>query len=245
MTTNLPATQEASALAVVPDYVKNAPVKGLEFASEYATLPRIKVVQKVARNPEISERFDAGDVIISPDLVLLGKYEQEFPVTPIFGWPSWCQWHDQQAKEAVPIVEEVLEKNHWIARKAKNREETPYENNPKLSYSFKEHLNWLLWLHNEGTMALATYTGGSRQIGKKLNSFIKRVGRGPYMLKIPMFGGMATNPSGDTYYVLQYNSAAANWVSQDDAVMLEEMHDDAERAHSGGALSTMETAVDE
>lgn len=238
-----------SALAV-PDYMAEHQHEGLEELKNYVVPPRIKVVQKMSREP--FDKFGPGDLVAVPDLQLIKTFDKEqkaiaFQCTPIFFWTEWCCWNPLETKGTLPAVRErTLDNQHIIAIKSrdeKRRGSEPCPERPDFKLKYLEHLNFILVIIGDSEFAGLpigiTFASGEHRAGTNFNNIIMR-------RNAPLYGGqyeavvrLRKGPKGDWHGIDMDNprpDTISPWTPKEAYDLFRQKHLEFKDAHAAKLL---------
>lgn len=164
---------------------------GMEVLQQFVIPERLKVVQKTAQ-PPISDRYNFGDLILTPSLSLLApvalnaankpdhqKGGAPFHFVPVFFFAEYCVWNPFATKGTLNTIRaRTFDGNSEIARKARNadlRNAEPCPEKPEFKLNYVEHLNFIIALVDDGKTPAAkglqtdalilTFARGSHKYG--------------------------------------------------------------------------------
>lgn len=135
--------RETQELAV-PDFMQEDSELGKEDLTKYIKPPRLKVVQRNA-DEQYRQQFDAGDVILIPQMVLVAAVKRDerdrpvergtaFAFVPLLFFPEWITVNPMAYKGSEPFIRDrSLDPKSEIAFKAQSPEtwEEPHPTRPK------------------------------------------------------------------------------------------------------------------
>lgn len=185
-------------VAVVPEFMAEEEVLGLEVLKQFIVPPFIKIVQKQAGD-ELLQYFGAGDVILSPANAMIAEMPRDnkgrvvdgsrtsFRVVPVLFYPEWLTWNPIELKGAEPSIRyRTLDPNDPVVSKARApalRSE-PHPDHPELKIRHVEHLNFLVILYDHplgSEPAILSFARGEWRSGSKFANLIR-------MRKAPIYG---------------------------------------------------------
>lgn len=236
-----------------PEYL-GSDVEGVGELSQFITPPRVKIIQKTADSSLLAE-FGVGDIIITPlnELVIeqertdKGQPTGEAPpliFTPLFFYVEYCVWNPYELKGSVPAIRErSLNMNSEIARKARNEntrfEQYPGSDDPKLLIRFVEHLNFLVWIHDQKIEdpAILSFSRASHGDGRQLSTFVKMRKSSIYSCVFEGWLDHRDNDQGDWWALTIENPrTVAPWVTEDQNIVFKAFHDEFVALHQGGKI---------
>ena len=122
-------TKVSPNLPVVPDFMAQEEVLGLDALKQYVVPPFIKIIQKQAGD-ELLEHFGSGDVILSPANAMIAEMPRankgrplddattSFKIVPVLFYPEWLTWNPIELKAAEQsILYRTLDPNDPIVAK--------------------------------------------------------------------------------------------------------------------------------
>ncbi len=234
-----------------PDYL-GADVEGVEELSQYITPPRVKIVQKSA-DSSLLEEFGVGDVIVTPLNTLIIEQERtakgqptgEAPpliFTPLFFFVEFCAWNPYELKGTVSAIRErSLDPQSDIARKARNENTRfePYPDKPELQIRYVEHLNFLVWIHDEKTEdpAILSFSRSSHGDGRQLSTFIKMRKASIYSCVFEGWLDHRDNDQGDWWaFTIENPKTVDPWVTDVQNIRFKAYHEEFKLLHQGGKI---------
>jgi hypothetical protein len=148
---------------------------GTDELAQFIIPPRIKIVQPTSGEP--FDQWPAGTVLLSPNLI---EIPVPFTFTPIFFKPEWLTWNPYNMKETLPAIRErSLDPKSDIAIKAQspNSWREPCPENPEEELSHREHLNWLILIHDVPAIAnqpvALSFAASEHSVGRKFAGLIR------------------------------------------------------------------------
>ena len=134
----------------LPAHLQQQEVVGLDELKDIIVPPRLKIVQKQARD-ELLEKFDKGSTIIMPQEALVAGVDEPFLFVPLFFYREFCTWTPLSERGKMPaVIERTLDKSSDLAAKCANPklrvEDTTYEGQ-KVKVRHIEHLNYIVMLY--------------------------------------------------------------------------------------------------
>ena len=212
---------------VMPAYLKDKEVLGMDEVRKYTKTPMFKVIQGTSK-PDAQDNFGVGSIVAND--TLLATAGKPLLVIPVYFWPSWQQRADDQDKQANHfIVEETMDANSEIARKSrseKTRTEV-YADNPNLKYKFCQSLNFAMLMVDgplAGAVALVKFAMGAHKIGENINTSLKARGTSLFYNQIELTSNKTTNAQSQSWYQLNWQLSEESWTP-------EAMLEDVERIH--------------
>ncbi len=163
----------------------------LDAMKEYRVLQRLKVVQNTSRS-DLTDKFNFGDIIMSPGNILVGAVNQKAKVTedpvpfvPVFFFVEFCKWSDLEDTEASTILGRTFDPANEIARRARDPK-TRFEKYEDGKYvaRYVEHLNFAGFIYQPhklaGEACVQTFSRGEFSRGRNFIS-------GVTMRKVPLW----------------------------------------------------------
>lgn len=179
------------------------PGDGLERGNETGGINRLAIVQS-ASSPELKADYGEGAIILKSLGVteLIAAPGDSVTVIPVCKFVSWAKWADANEGTNQPVIDETMDPDSEIARKAKSRHDRTetYENDAKLKYQYVEHLNWLVVLPF-GTLALVTFKESSWKTGIALSNTLRRTGGTIFQHRVKLFNELDRNKQGQAFRV--------------------------------------------
>jgi len=187
-------------MSMVPDFLREEQAFGLDVVKQYFSPPRVKIIQKQS-NKVFTDKFDAGDVIIMPSMVLLAPVQKNdagragelgvpFYITPLFFWPEWYVWNPLEMKGTLNAIRDrTLDARDPIAAKSRDSKLwfEPCPENKEYSIRYVEHLNFIFSIHGEHELAgmpiAISFAKGEHRVGSNFSSLIT-------MRKAPICAGI-------------------------------------------------------
>jgi hypothetical protein len=206
-TTELSVAQPRTILAggmIVPDYLSETEVEGLDSISKMTVPPRVKVVQDMSRELK-ALGFQVGDIVLSPANIKIGDAASPLHVTPVFSFTEFLALNDRKSGQFF-IREKTSDPRSKLARDAKNRLSYPNPEGAKIQGQTEpwkvtcvEALNFICYLHGQGLFALITFMKAETKYGRKLATLVelrqRSIYAGVYCLEV----GEHTNQGGDVW----------------------------------------------
>ncbi len=175
---------------MLPEFMADEEVVGLEALTDFIVPPFIKIVQKQS-GEEILQYFSAGDVILTPANALIAEMPRNkkgrivegarsmFQVVPILFYPEWLTWNPVELKGAEPaIVYRTMDPNDPVAAKARNAKLRieKHPTSPQYNVRHVEHLNFLVILYKHALgpePAILSFSRSGWKHGSKFANLIK------------------------------------------------------------------------
>lgn len=164
--------------ANLPAHLRDQDQAGLDTVSENLALNRLKVVQGQSA-PELKKQFGEGSVIIVPTNEKVADPEEPFLITPIIHWVSFEKWSDFRDQQSSTIVEQTMNRDSELARRAENPKLRTEDYGDDYKYSYVKSLNYIIELRSgsmQGEHCIVSWSKGDFQLGRNLNSMLKRRG---------------------------------------------------------------------
>jgi hypothetical protein len=238
----------------VPDYLKDAPIKGVEELKKYVTLNRLKIIHK-ASSDDLLALFNPGDVIVTPTQTMIapaildkkGKITGEgtpWLFVPLFFYVEYCTWEPLALKGQGPMISaRSFDMNSSLARKARDPQlrEEPHPNHPDLKLRHVEHLNFIVTPYNHplsGEIMVMTYDRGNYYHGQKFSALIGLRKASPYHCVFEATLLKNTNDKGSWQTIVPVNPEQAPWVTADEAKKFEELYDGFDKIHKESRFQT-------
>ena len=161
---------------VIPEWMKDEVIEGVETVAEFQTTPRIAIVQAMSQ-PERKELVGEGGVAIMPDGVAVAKKDEEFVVIPLVFWPTWEVHSDINDTSSPFVMESTSDANSQIARLSKGRDTRNESYGEGFSKKYLECLNFVVRIESgpaTGELGTLTFSGGEHYTGSKLCGLLKR-----------------------------------------------------------------------
>jgi hypothetical protein len=216
-----------SQIGSMPAFMQGSDL-GVEDLGQYVIPPRLKVLQPLSDRETFLSKFDVGDVIAVPQMVLVAptvKDEKDKPTEdgepfhfiPVFFFPEWCLWNPIQTRGTLPaIVARTTDPTSTIAAKSRSPAlwNEPCPEAPEFMCRYVEHLNFVIVILGDhdltGIPVIMSFSRAEHRRGSNFASLIK-------MRKAPLYGCQfearvgprsnnkghwygidVTNPSGDS-----------------------------------------------
>jgi hypothetical protein len=221
--------------APIPSYLSRAQGgKGLEQAQMFMIPPMVKVVQKQA-DDKLLERFQPGDVILTPANELIFKRDGETFFTPLLFKPTYMTWNPIELKGAEPAVTDYSDDPTgplaMKARDPKLRQEKIVLQSGKETYKrHVEHLNFLVYLEDERVNqlpAMISFFRAQWMDGSKfLSQLTMRCTEVPiYATRWRLTVVPKSNNQGSWYALHVSSPADSPWVPEERFSLMEELHE--------------------
>ena len=150
---------------------------GLEGLASKVRPSFVKIVQKNA-NDELLEKFDPGQIILTPDMTAITEVDGVVPFTPIMWYSEFCKWAPIKLKGVEQmIVARTFDMNNPIAIKSQSSatwsEPHPqHANDPKYNYRYCEHMNFVVKIMREDLLnlepVLLSFVKTNYSVGQRL-----------------------------------------------------------------------------
>ena len=228
----------------LPAYMQSDGVAGLEDLAQFVIPPRIKIVQKQARQ-ELLDLFAPGDVILSPANAVIieqirdnkGRIKEDsvaqFNIVPLFFYAEWATLNPIELRGSESMIRyRTTDPTDPIVQKARNENlrEEPHPEDVKLSIRHVEFLNFIVQLVDhplEGTPALLSFAKGEWIAGSNWASLIK-------MRNAPLYGSVFTatvalrpGKFGEWYGLNMTNPyTRVPWVSEEEYAKFKALHEE-------------------
>lgn len=243
---NLPAVQENNlpSNTDVPDFLSEYAGEGTRRMGDYEQLSRIKLCHPTSRM-ETQELFDMGEMFLSPDEVSLCEFGDSIDVIPIFFYPSFAVWRDNDDPEAQtnPVVTEVMDEASEVAKRARSKADRrdPYPDNPDWAFEYVEHLNFLVRIDSPGEaygkIALVEFSRGNAALGRRLCGYYGRLPVPIWGCRIELFAGKAANNQKQVYHRIEWRVARPQFITKDQTGELKKLHEQVSEAYNARLLS--------
>lgn len=196
----------------------------LGLVRQHVILPRVKVIQPLAR-PPYKPPFNDRDVILSPLMQLLAEGpevgETLFHFVPLFFYPEWITWNPRGAGGLRAIRDRTLDPRHPIAAKSRSPEtrkekclEAPMKDGQHQMMRHLEHLNYVFTIVGDHELAgfpmTMSFASGEHQAGSRFSTLISmRRSKFIYGLQFAAKLGQRTNDQG-TWWGIDVDNPAVN-----------------------------------
>lgn len=227
---------------VIPKFMADEEIVGLEALTEFIVPPFIKIVQKQS-GEELLQYFSTGDVILTPANAMISEMPRNkkgrivegarsmFQIVPVLFYPEWLTWNPIELKGTTPaIAYRTMDPNDPVAAKARNANlrSEPHPTSPKLNIRHVEHLNFLvvLYKHPLGPEpAILSFSRSGWKYGSKFANLIK-------MRRASLFGCIFDvvlaprhNDKGDWWgFDVTNPESGSSWVKKDEYEVFKELH---------------------
>lgn len=239
------AEPQTTGLLTLPDELADLAPAPLPPSAHQTYMPLLKIVQK-ASGSELKARFGEGSAVLGDEIV--ARYQESFTAVVVYRFDSWAKKADLKDRGGDFIVEETLDSRHPLVALCKNRNtrKEPYANNETLFYKNMEQINFII-ITDSGRVARVIYSGGSHKMGFFLSEFFDRVIYPPnhkcagervptYALKIVFTMDMATDKSGNEYYLPNHAAAAPPWVKKASVERYAAAYHECAKAYQAGTI---------
>ena len=244
---------------VLPDFLVDQEIKGIEELKQYVRPPYIKIIQKNA-GPELLAAFGTGDVVLSPTNSLITEMEVDgkgrivegqissFKFVPIMFWVEWCTWNPYKLKGQEPaIIYRTTDVNDPIVAKSKSKQlrfepHPKYLEDPTMQIRHVEHLNFLVCLYDHALGSeepcVMSFAKGEHFSGQKFASLIKMRKTSLYNC---VFEAVVTyrpgDGSGDWYGLdIENPSDSVPWVKKEEQPIFEQLHIDFDKLRAASTI---------
>ena len=213
---------------VVPEWMQQEEVKGVDNVGEFMLTRRMTIVQAMS-DIERKEAFGEGGVAIMPDGIKVADNGEPFIVIPLIFWASWEVRSDLN-DSATPMIENsTQDPNSEIARLSRNkdtREET-YGNG--FTRKYVEALNFIVKIDSgeaTGELATISFSIGEHHTGSRLCGLLKRRPCSIFANRIELKTAVR-NRNNRSWYGFEFNNPVDTPIIQDKDVYdeLSKMHD--------------------
>ncbi len=178
----------------LPVHMQDVEDTGIQELAAYVIPPRIKIVQR-SSDDELLDRFNVGDVILSPANQLVCAMEVDnknrptgecegFLFTPLFFFPEWIVQNPIQLRGKAPFIRErSLDSASKIAQFAKNPSlrVQPHPTDDNMQIRYTECLNFIVSIPGIEGSPIMTFARGSHGKGSAFCSLAKQ-------RKAPLYG---------------------------------------------------------
>lgn len=235
---------------IAPGWMVGDKLAGIEELQQYIIPPRLKVIQKVS-SAELLEIFNPGDIIISPNNVMIAEMGVEkgkstgktsgFDFTPVFFFCEWCEWNPILLKGQVPAIRNrTFDSTSIIAMNAKNpdRRFLPHPEYSEMKLRYVEHLNFMILLHGIDQPVILSFSRAAHAAGRAFCGLIR-------MRNAPLFGCVfhgttviKKNQQGDwwEFAVTNPSKDTPQWAEKDTYDSLKITHENLKKAHQAARL---------
>ena len=213
---------------VVPDWMQQEEVKGVDSVGEFMVTPRMTIVQAMSDH-ERKEAFGEGGVAIMPDGIKVASMDEPFVVIPLIFWASW-EIRSDLNDSATPMIENsTQDPSSEVARKARckdTREET-YGNG--FTRKYVEALNFIVKIDSgeaKGELATISFSIGEHHTGSRLCGLLKRRPCSIFANRIELKTAVRQR-NNRSWYGFEFNNPVDTPIIQDKETYMElsKMHD--------------------
>lgn len=247
---------------LMPEFLRDKTLKGIEATKEYIVLQRLKIIQKSAAR-ETLDQFPVGTVILSPSGIEIAGCKMDdkgrpttttesFIFIPLFFFPSWAKVNPVELKGTLPVFAEyTTDKDSIVARKSKDRatREEPYAENPKYKVRYVEMLNFVIALEG-GRFELPvimSFSRGEWMTGSKFLALIRNTRASIFARRWEARSSTRTRNNWDWngFDVAAPSSESGSpWVSKEQYDAYETAHDELAKQHTEQGLKPDDTEED-
>jgi len=230
--------------ANVPAFVRGEEkAQGLEEISKYIRPPRLKIIQKMAREP--FDKFDEGTVLVVPSVQII---KTPFLFTPLFFFSEWCIWNPIQMMGQLPVIRDrSFDPGSKIAQMSAVKETRtfPCPEKPEFNCVVSGHLNFLFMIHGDTPIqnipVLQTFVRGEYGTGQTLLTLINQ--RQQYSIYANIFEanvGDHTGPLGKWKgFDITFPEKTSTFVEDEAAFNIyAEVHKSFKKAHASFLIQT-------
>lgn len=160
----------------LPEFMRDDAGINDQIGSEFVVPPRIKLVQPTSK-PPLSDKYQKGDVCLTPTLAQVAKKGEVFQVVPLFFFAEWLSFNPLEADTF--IRERSLDPTSELAMKCRDpeRRKEPYEKDPTKFINNVETINFIVAIvgHEElmGMVASVGFSKSEHKIGTGWSSRLK------------------------------------------------------------------------
>lgn len=161
---------------VIPDWMQEEAIEGVDSVSEFQTTPRIVIVQAMSQ-PDRKELAGEGGVAIMPDGVAVAKADEEFVVIPLVFWPTWEVHSDINDTASEFVMESTTDATSQVAARSRTKETREEMYGEGFRKKYLECLNFVVRIESgpaAGELGTLTFSGGEHYTGSKLCGLLKR-----------------------------------------------------------------------
>jgi hypothetical protein len=271
MSKDLVKKPEGGSLAL-PDYLRNEEALGVEELGQFVTPPRLKVVQPLSDRDTFLTKFNPGDVVAVPQLLLVSPMKDPaddavasdngvpFHFVPIFFFVEWCLWNPLKARGTLPCIRErSLDPKSPLAVKSRNPATwtEPCPEMPDEAIRYTEHLNFICMLRDKPELGnvpvVLPFSRSEHRCGSNLASLIKMRHAPIFACQFEASVGFRQNAKGQWYGIDVTNpstkSGVTGFVQDEEAYegfrnLHEELKDAHEKSKIVVSYEDEETAVE-
>jgi len=213
---------------VVPDWMQQEEVKGIEQVGEHMTTPRLAIIQAMS-DQDRKETFGEGGVAIMPDGVKVAGKDEEFIAIPLVFWVTWEQWSDINDSGSPMIENSTQDSTHEIAKKARNKDTREEMYGEGFKRRYVESLNFIMKIDSGdamGELATISFSVGEHHTGSRLCGLLKRRPCSIFANRIA-FRTALRQRNNRSWYGFDFANPETDAIIQDKAVYeeLEKVHD--------------------
>jgi hypothetical protein len=222
-----------------PSFLAERGKKGLETINKVVTPPSITIVQAMS-DKLLEAGFEPGNVVLMP-AAELGP--DTITVTPLYFFTVYQCINPRELKDLRMVREESFDDMSEIAAKCQAMVEFPCPENEKYTCYYQQTLIFVVWVEELKMPIALRFYRSEYKTGKLFAAKIKArnasIFAGRYVLQI----GVHKNEKG-RWFGWDFKPAENPWVSEEEYINFEEIHDELARAHSSGILRPADVELD-
>jgi len=231
---------------VVPEWMQQEEVKGVDNVGEFMVTPRMTIVQAMS-DIERKEAFGEGGVAIMPDGIKVADNGEPFIVIPLIFWASWEVRSDLN-DSATPMIENsTQDPNSEIARLSRNKDTREETYGSGFTRKYVEALNFIVKIDSgeaKGELATISFSIGEHHTGSRLCGLLKRRPCSIFANRIELKTAVR-NRNNRSWYGFEFNNPVDTPIIQDKDVYdeLSMMHDSLKGLVSSEAFKVADEVV--
>lgn len=169
----------APAKGGMPAILQQENPAGLDEVAENVATPRLRIMQDIAKDDSLKERFESGEVYVAPIGKTVAAMGETFVVIPVLHYVTFEIHSDINDDSNPMVIESTRDRNSEIAKRSQDRDlrEEDYKvGSNKYTKKYLKCLNYIFLVDSgpcKGMLAVYTFSSGDYKKGEILNTLIK------------------------------------------------------------------------